>query len=146
MSLNLAANQAKRPVEPATEPCGIVVPSLPLPPGRSMPRVDGYDILERLGAGGMGVVFKARHRQSHRIVALKLLGANSLADLESHRRFQTEAEAVAKLQHPNIIQVFDVGAERASETDLRARPYLSLEYVDGGNLLKQTLTPQDPRS
>jgi hypothetical protein len=109
-----------------------------------MLNVDGYDILDHLGAGGMGVVYRARHRGLNRIVALKVLGWDATADHDSHRRFQTEAEAVARLQHPNIIQVFDVGSFREHPTDLRPRPYLSLEYVDGGSLYKQTQTPQDP--
>ncbi len=119
----------------------------PLPPPRTERglRVEGYDILECLGSGGMGVVFKARHRQLNRVVALKMLGRESLADPESHSRFQAEAEAVARLQHPNIIQVFDVGTFAQTLTDPRPSPYLSLEYVSGGSLYKQTLTPQDPR-
>ncbi len=107
-------------------------------------QVDGYDILDHLGVGGMGVVYRARHRQLNRIVALKVLGWDCSADLDSHRRFQTEAEAVARLQHPNIIQVFDVGAFTEPNGG-RPWPYLSLEYVDGGSLYRQTLTPQDPR-
>jgi eukaryotic-like serine/threonine-protein kinase len=116
-------------------------------PARPAPviRVDGYEILEAIGAGGMGVVFKARHKQLNRIVALKMLGRDSLSDPESHDRFQVEAEAVAKLQHPNIIQVFDVGTFKDHPADARPSPYLSLEYVDGGSLYRYTLTPQSPR-
>ncbi|MCU0703911.1 MAG: protein kinase [Fimbriiglobus sp.] len=139
-SANAAADSG-----PATATCDLIpyqLPSTPMPP---VLRVEGYDILERLGSGGMGVVFKARHRQLNRIVALKMLNWNAYADQESHRRFQAEAEAVARLQHANIIQVFDVGAFRERTDDSRPRPFLSLEYVDGGSLYKHTLTPQDPR-
>ncbi len=135
---------------PATATCDRIpyhLPSLPhTPPPAQFLRIDGYDILDRLGAGGMGVVFKARHRQLNRIVALKMLAWDSLADSESHRRFQAEAQAVARLQHPNIIQVFDVGAFAERPDDPRPRPYLSLEYVDGGSLFRQTSDPQDPRA
>jgi eukaryotic-like serine/threonine-protein kinase len=136
---------------PPTAACDMIsyhLPVTPPPDPRPSPllRVEGYDILDRLGSGGMGVVFKARHRQLNRVVALKMLGRDALADPESHRRFQTEAEAVARLQHPNIIQVFDVGTFAERSGDPRACPYLSLEYVDGGSLFKQTLAPQDPAS
>jgi WD40 repeat protein len=139
------------PEGPATGACDRIVYHLPadvppLPDARepAVLRVDGYDILDRLGSGGMGVVFKARHRQLNRVVALKMLGRDALADPESHRRFQAEAEAVARLQHPNIIQVFDVGTFADGPGQGWACPYLSLEYVDGGSLFKQTLAPQDP--
>jgi tRNA A-37 threonylcarbamoyl transferase component Bud32 len=92
------------------------------------PRLEGYDIEEVLGAGGMGVVYKARQRGLHRIVALKMiqsgLGSSAIDD-----RFQLEAITVAKLQHPNIVTVYEVG-----EHD--GRPFLALEYVEGGNLAR----------
>src|SRR5262245_46658052 len=73
-----------------------------------LPAVPGYEILTPIGAGGMGIVVKARHIGLDRIVALKMLGRD-IHDPTSQQRFQLEAEAVARLQHPNIIQVFDVG-------------------------------------
>jgi WD40 repeat protein/tRNA A-37 threonylcarbamoyl transferase component Bud32 len=114
------------------------------PPARrsTFPDVDGYDIAEVIGAGATGVVLKARHRRLNRTVALKILGRDALADPESHERIQLEAEAVARLQHPNIIQVFDVGTFADSTGDC---PYLALEYVGGGSLYRHTLTPQNPR-
>ena len=120
-------------------------PSANPPESPLHPRVEGYEILEVIGVGGMGVVFKARHLQLNRIVALKILGRDALADPTAHRRFQSEAEAVARLQHPNIIQVFDVGTFESYPGDRQQSPYLSLEYVDGGSLYSRTLTPQDPR-
>jgi serine/threonine protein kinase len=104
--------------------------------------IEGYEILGAIGAGGMGVVMKARHKQLNRIVALKVLGRDALTDPDSRRRFQVEAETVARLQHPNIIQVFDVGTFE-DRTGFRT-PYLSLEYVDGGSLYRFTYTPQSP--
>src|SRR5262249_3009762 len=86
-----------------------------------------YRILGELGRGGMGVVYKAEHALLHRTVALKVILAGSHAGPDQLARFLTEAQAVATLQHPDIIQIFEIG-----ETD--GLPYLSLEYVDGGSL------------
>ena len=145
MSLQLARGAEVRPERPANGPDTMACDMIPYHHPAPTLRVEGYDILDRLGTGGMGVVYKARHRQLNRIVALKMLGRDSHADRESHQRFQAEAQAVARLQHPNIIQVFDVGTFREMPGDPRSRPFLSLEYVDGGSLYKQTLSPQDPR-
>src|SRR5262249_42763315 len=67
-----------------------------------LPSVSGYEVVSILGRGGMGVVYKARHIGLNRLVALKMLRAGSLADSAEHARFKIEAEAVARLQHPNI--------------------------------------------
>ena len=73
------------------------------------PDVDGYEILTELGHGGMGVVYKANQRRLSRMVALKMIRAGSLARTEDRARFRVEAEAVAELRHPNIIQIYDIG-------------------------------------
>lgn len=95
--------------------------------------IAGYDILSTLGHGGMGVVYKARQQGLNRIVALKMIRAGSEADPHQVARFKTEARAVAQLQHPNIVQIYDVNEWRPAEGGA-ATPYFSLEYVDGGSL------------
>jgi hypothetical protein len=91
------------------------------------PAVPGYEILEELGRGGMGVVYKARQVKANRVVALKMILARAHATLEQKIRFQIEAEAVAALQHPNIVQLYEVG-----ECD--GLPFFSLEFCPRGNL------------
>src|SRR6266508_5716338 len=78
----------------------------PIPADLAVP---GYELLGELGRGGMGVVYKAWQIKAKRFVALKMIKAGDDADPEELARFRTEGEAVARLQHPNIVQVFDVG-------------------------------------
>jgi len=89
--------------------------------------VPGYEILGVLGRGGMGVVYKARHSALHRLVALKMILNSDHADPLELARFRAEADALAQLQHPNIIQIFEVG-------ECAGRPFLALEYLEGGSL------------
>jgi WD40 repeat protein/tetratricopeptide (TPR) repeat protein len=91
------------------------------------PRVAGYEILGVLGRGGMGVVYQARQTKLNRLVALKMILAGGHAGDDERRRFLTEAEAVARLQHPNIVQIHEVG-----EAD--GQPFFTLEFVAGGSL------------
>ncbi|HLJ92894.1 MAG TPA: protein kinase [Gemmataceae bacterium] len=103
--------------------------------GREEPlpqHVGGYEILERVGRGGMGVVYRARHVTLRRVVALKMLLSGAFADREERLRFRAEAEAVACLQHPNIVQLFDLGEHDAGTG--APRPYFTLEFVDGDSL------------
>ena len=86
-----------------------------------------FEILSELGRGGMGVVYKARHRQLNRIVALKMVGDGKHALPENRARFLIEGEAVARLHHPNIVQIHEIG-----EAD--GRPFVTLELLEGGSL------------
>jgi serine/threonine protein kinase len=90
----------------------------------------GYEVLGELGRGGMGVVFRARQLALNRIVALKMLRGGATAGVEELRRFRREAEAVAALHHPNIIQIFEVG-------DTPDGPFFALELVAGGSLAER---------
>jgi tetratricopeptide (TPR) repeat protein len=103
------------------------------------PRVPGYEILGVLGRGGMGVVYKARHLPLDRLVALKMILAGAHAGADDVARFRTEAEAAARLQHPNVVQIHDIGEQDRL-------PYVSLEFIDGGSLAQQLAgTPLLPR-
>jgi len=95
-------------------------------------QVGGYEILEELGRGGMGVVYKARHLKLQRLVALKMLLGGSFVTSEERTRFRMEAEAVARLRHPNIVQIYEIG-EHEIDAGL-PRPYFTLEFAAGGNL------------
>jgi serine/threonine protein kinase len=95
----------------------------PLP----LPSIRGYEVLSELGRGGMGVVYKARQLGLNRLVALKMILAGAHAGSHEQARFRAEAEAVARLQHSNIVQIHEVGEQEG-------RPFFSLEYVDGGSL------------
>jgi serine/threonine-protein kinase len=90
-------------------------------------RIAGYEILEVLGAGGMGIVYKARHQRLDRIVALKMIRAGSSARPQDLARFESEAKAVAGIDHSNIVKIFEIG-----EHD--GLPYFSLEFLAGGSL------------
>src|ERR1051326_1480759 len=86
-----------------------------------------YELLEEIAHGGMGVVYKARQISLNRIVAVKMIRADNLARTEDIKRFHTEAQAAAELQHPNIVAIDEVG-QRAGQ------PFFSMDYVEGESL------------
>src|ERR1700751_4084459 len=93
-------------------------------------RVGNYEILEEIGRGGMGVIYRARQRHSRRIVALKRMVSYHADSRETRERFRREAEAAASLDHPNIIPIYEVGH---GEDGL---PFFSMKYAAGGSLKK----------
>jgi ABC-type antimicrobial peptide transport system permease subunit/tRNA A-37 threonylcarbamoyl transferase component Bud32 len=104
------------PLPPLTEPTFVRWPTIP-----------GFEIVEELGRGGMGVVYKARQLALGRYVALKMIRDAAYARPDQLARFRTEARSVARLQHPNIVQIHEIGAHEA-------QPFLALEFVDGVGL------------
>ena len=99
-------------------------------------RLGPYEIVERLGAGGMGEVYRARDPRLSREVAIKLISTDGATSPDRLRRFETEARAASQLSHPNVITVFDVGAHEG-------RPYLVLELLQG-KTLRETLRGAAP--
>ena len=93
-------------------------------------RVGNYEILEEIGRGGMGVIYRARQRHSRRIVALKRMVSYHADSHETRERFRREAEAAASLDHPNILPIYEVGH---GEDGL---PFFSMKYAAGGSLQK----------
>ena len=91
-------------------------------------RVGNYEILEEIGRGGMGVIYRARQRHSRRIVALKRMVSYHADSRETLERFRREAEAAASLDHANILPIYEVG-----ETE-QGIPYFSMKYAPGGSL------------
>ncbi len=97
---------------------------------RDLPDIPGYELQCVIGQGGMGIVYEARNLSLNRTVALKTILTHGGARLEQLARFRAEANAIAKLQHPNIVQIYEIG-------EVNGVPYCALEYVDGGTLASQ---------
>ena len=110
------------------------VSMLPLPC-----RFGDYELLQELGRGGMGVVFRAEQISLHREVAVKMILRGQLASQADHDRFRSEAEAAARLDHPGIVPVYEVG-------EVDGRPYFSMKYIEGQTLAERlALGPLPPR-
>jgi serine/threonine protein kinase len=130
---SLAAFEGRESIVPLTHgggPASVLpedrVPGSPLPPDV----IPGYEILETIGRGGMGVVYRARQKSLDRVVAIKVILSGLHAGRDEMRRFRTEAEAIARLQHPNILQVFELGEQNG-------QPFMVMEYCGGGSLADQ---------
>ena len=119
MGLNLKTETVFTDDSPATHP--------PLPPEQIAPHFPQLEILECLGRGGMGVVYKARQKSLNRLVALKLLAPERVRDARFADRFAREAQALAALNHPNIVTIYDFGQAGGFY-------FLLMEFVDGLNL------------
>jgi serine/threonine protein kinase len=119
MALNLKTETVFTDDTPAAQP--------PLPPEQIAPHFPQLEILECLGRGGMGVVYKARQKTLNRFVALKLLAPERVQDAKFAERFAREAQALAALNHPNIVTIYDFGQAGGFY-------YLLMEFVDGLNL------------
>jgi hypothetical protein len=135
------------PPSPGGDPNRTVTQHGPVRPPSATPEdldsvrrgIPGYEILGELGRGGMGVVYKARHLALNRLVALKMILSGAHAGPTALARFRTEAEAAAQVQHPNFVQIYEVG-------EYDGLPFFSLEFVDGRSLAEVIGgKPQPPR-
>jgi serine/threonine-protein kinase len=106
---------------------GLTVPPECWEPAPDLP---GYEFLGELGRGGMGVVYKARQAVPGRVVALKMLLTDTPVGDERLVRFRTEMDALARLRHPNVVQIYEVG-------EAHGRPYFTMEYVAGPHLAQR---------
>jgi serine/threonine protein kinase/Flp pilus assembly protein TadD len=114
--------------------------TLSKPRAMRRPEIPGYEILGELGRGAMGVVYRARQLRLNREVALKMILAGDHASADTLARFTAEAETIAKIRHPHIVQIYAI-------SDWEGRPYVELEYVEGGSLgSRLDGTPWPPRS
>ncbi len=130
--LVLRGDSAIRAAETVTNRSQQKIETLTPPPG--------YETIRELGRGGMGVVYLARQRHLYRLIAIKVLLAGVHSGPAGRARFLAEADAIAKLQHPNIVQIFEGGEHGGL-------PFFVMEYVEGGNLADRLNgEPQAPRT
>lgn len=99
-----------------------------------------YELLEEVAQGGMGVVYKARHRKLNRIAALKMIRGGRFSSAEERQRFQIEAEAAGRLDHPGIVPIYELG-------QWEGQPFFAMKFIEGGSLADQISQFRDqPRS
>jgi eukaryotic-like serine/threonine-protein kinase len=101
-----------------------------LPRPAALPSIPGYDILEEIDFGGMGIVYKARNKQLGIVVALKVVRGGNWKEPSVLARFRVEARAVARLNHPHVVRLYEYGQHQGL-------PYFTMEYVEGGSLAKK---------
>ncbi|MGD0088404.1 MAG: protein kinase [Planctomycetota bacterium] len=133
-SSTLSAPSPSSPSSPSSPPSPTAAPERAQ--AQRIKEVGGFELLSKIGQGGMGAVFLARQKSLDRVVALKILPPSVAKDATFIERFQREARASAKLNHPNIVQGIDVGRDEAA-----GLWYFAMEYVDGPNL-RQVLKEQ----
>lgn len=137
-SASTIAHRLQQADKPTGDALTVAAPTLPAGDSEP-PAVPGFEILRELGRGGMGVVYQARQVALQRTVALKMILNGAHAGPKELARFRAEAAVIARLQHPNIVQIYYVG-------EAAGRPYFALEFVAGGSLAEYLHgTPQPLR-
>src|SRR5262249_50145891 len=130
----------QKAVADVTDPAAVTVGLNEDPPAaHSLPSLPGYEILEEVGRGGMGVVYKARHVGLERVVALKVILAGECASEEGRRRLHLEATTVAHLNHPNVVAI------HALDRGPNDVPFFVMEYCGGGSLAQKVGKPWPAR-